>query len=264
MCIDMIGAILRVILEHENCRVIPIGAMRYRIHHASDRQVVISNGGSRCRFANPGSASVIVRQPQLNEPRQFVCAATSFYKSVKFAKKLVGTELVRVFNREIRVQSVNVISLSPLGRPNAFQPRNWPRPGARPSIRIAGACGQPLSRFDFARRARCRNRRWRALPWRSLFFIFAPSGIQHLSINAKGQFVLCEIVPEKAGSWIIRHRNTLIESVSRVLRTLAPAIDDWPDLLDVVGCGRGIGPKMAICRHISAVIEVVQYTELQC
>lgn len=120
MRVDMVGAVLRIILNQENGRVIPIRAMRHRIHHASDCQIVVSNGGSGRRLANPRSASVIIGQPELNELRQFVCAATSFYKFIKLAKKLVGTKLVRVINREIRVQRINVIALRLLGRPNAF------------------------------------------------------------------------------------------------------------------------------------------------
>ena len=72
-----------------------------------------------------------------------------------------------------------------------------------------------------------------------------------------------KIIPEKTGSGVVQQGKALIESVSRVQRPLAAAIYDGPDLFDVVGCGRSVGPKVTIGGNISSDIKVVKYSELQ-
>src|SRR5271167_3029148 len=52
MRIHMIGSVLRIILNYENGSVVPVRAMRHRINHAANREIVIGDRGSRRRLAH--------------------------------------------------------------------------------------------------------------------------------------------------------------------------------------------------------------------
>src|SRR5580658_906245 len=150
MRIDMIGSVLGIVFHHEDGRIIPVRAMRYSFHHASDRKVVICNRGPRGRPAHSRSAGVVVGQVELNELRQSFVGTTSSYKLVEFAEEFVGAKLVGIVNREIRIEGINVIALRLLGWPGTFQPGNGPRPWTWAAARIPDIRRQRLSPLNFS------------------------------------------------------------------------------------------------------------------
>ena len=64
MRIHVVAAVLRIVFENEERRVVPEWRMRNRIDGAAHRQIVIRNRRLRCRLARRGSRGVIVRQAQ--------------------------------------------------------------------------------------------------------------------------------------------------------------------------------------------------------
>ena len=111
-------------------------------------------------------------------------------------------------------------------------------PWARATVGVAEARLQRFSRFDLSRRARGRSRGRRAL-LRGSFLVSTPGGIQHFSVDAIAKIMLGEVIPEKTGSRVVQQRKTLFKSVPWVLRVFAAAIDDGPDLFNVVGLVEG-------------------------
>ncbi len=137
MRVDVVGSILRVVFHNEDRSVIPVWTVRHRIDQASNCKIVIGDRRRRRRPADACSASVIIGKIQQDKLRQFFRGATCLHKLVKFPKKFVGTKLVRIVNREIWIERIEVITLCFFCRMNVFQLRNRPWPWTRPAARVA-------------------------------------------------------------------------------------------------------------------------------
>src|SRR5260370_13512108 len=157
-----------------------------------------------------------------------------------------------------------MISLCFFCRTNTLQPGNWPGPWAWPSSGTAETHRQRLSRLDFSRGTSSRIRRWSSFSWGGDLFVSAPGSVHHLSVNAVTKIVFGQTVPEKAGSGIIHQWEVLIETVALIHGALTAPIDDGPNLLDKVGSGGSIGPKVAVSGDVAALVEVVEHSKLQC
>src|SRR5579862_3444936 len=234
MRIDVIGTILSVILYNENRRIIPIRAMRDRIRHSPDCQIIVGDGGSRSGPPCSGSASVVVWEIHLNELRQFLAGAARFHKLIKFAKEFVCTKLVGVIDREVGIEWINVVTLRLFGWADTLQPRNCPWPWARTPGRIPQAWRQRIALLEFCCRAR--TERWRrgTFPRRARFLVPAPDNVQHLPIDAVAEVMFGQVVPKKTSSWIVWIRNALIQAVSEILRSFRSPVNQRPDFFDVV------------------------------
>src|ERR1043166_5254871 len=45
MCIHVIGSVLGIVFQYENCCVIPVGTVRYSFNYTAYSQVIVSHGG---------------------------------------------------------------------------------------------------------------------------------------------------------------------------------------------------------------------------
>ncbi len=75
--------------------------------------------------------------------------------------------------------------------------------------------------------------------------------------------MLREIVPEETGPGIVHNGKALLESVAEILGTLTSSINNGPNFFDIVGTRGSIGPEMAVGGDFSAIIKVVEHSELQ-
>ena len=84
MRVDMVGAILCVVFENKNRSVIPVRAVRNRVHYAAERQIIVRNICGRTSIIGTRASSVIVRQIEQYQRRQFILFAfvglTGFYE----------------------------------------------------------------------------------------------------------------------------------------------------------------------------------------
>ena len=60
MRVDMIAAVLRVVLEDEDGRVIPVRAVRDGVDYTAQSQIVVGYRGRRARAFRPRASRVIV------------------------------------------------------------------------------------------------------------------------------------------------------------------------------------------------------------
>src|SRR5580700_3578262 len=96
--VHMVGTVLRVVFQNENCRVIPVGAVRNGVNHAAEREVVVGYGGCRARQIRSRASGVIIRQIKKNESRQlevrtFMRVAGAYVRG-EFIQKFIGAKLV--------------------------------------------------------------------------------------------------------------------------------------------------------------------------
>ena len=68
MGVDMIGAVLSVVLNHEDCHLAPEPALGDALDDSAQRQVVVGNGRQYGRRAGLGARGVIVGQAHNDEP----------------------------------------------------------------------------------------------------------------------------------------------------------------------------------------------------
>ena len=71
MRVHVIAAVLRIVLQNKDGRVVPVRAMRKCFHHPAHRQVIVRHGRLRCRQARLRPEGVVVAQAQDHELRQF-------------------------------------------------------------------------------------------------------------------------------------------------------------------------------------------------
>jgi len=107
-----VGTILRVVFNNEDCRVVPIGAMRHRLDHTSDRQVVVGDRGSRTRFSRGCPVGVVIGQIQEDKGRQFrpLALIPRADELAELIQKLVRPQLVGIRGVEIREHWIKVVS----------------------------------------------------------------------------------------------------------------------------------------------------------
>ncbi len=63
MRIHVVGATLRIVLDHEDRRFVPDPALRDRFHQPADREVVLRHHRTRRRRAGARAVGVIVAEP---------------------------------------------------------------------------------------------------------------------------------------------------------------------------------------------------------
>ena len=110
MRVHVVGAVLGIVFEDEEGRVVPEGRVRDSIDGAADGQVVVGNGGLGRGSAGPRARGVVVGQAQLDEVRAWcLCLARDRRSTASGGAQkdrnanLVGNEQieVRVFRREV-------------------------------------------------------------------------------------------------------------------------------------------------------------------
>src|SRR5438552_7304 len=130
MRVDVIGAILSIVFEDENGCVVPVGAVRDRLHDAAQRKIIVSDGCGRARLARSGAAGVIVRQIEQYELRQLgsLPLFLGANEASELVEKLVGAKLIRIFSVEVGEARIEVVTQSRFGRMHAFEYGDCPRP----------------------------------------------------------------------------------------------------------------------------------------
>src|ERR1039458_5084450 len=138
MCIDVIGAILRVILEDEDGRVSPIGAAGNGFHHASHSEIIVRDGGVRRGRSRTGPGRVVVRQAQEHKAWQLLSHASfaGMNENSKLTQKLVGAELVGIAYIEVRKVGIEVAAQLRLVRGVVGDQRNLVLVRALPSAQL--------------------------------------------------------------------------------------------------------------------------------
>src|SRR5208282_2864398 len=141
MGIDVIGAILRVVLDDEDGGVVPVGTVGEGIDYAAYRQIVVGDRGLRRGLAGTRASGVVVGQVEERELRKFFGASLGFHELGEFAEEFVGAELVGIVGVEVGKLRIVVIAQSGFGGPRALHLGNCPRPGARAAARVADVRG---------------------------------------------------------------------------------------------------------------------------
>jgi hypothetical protein len=77
MCVDVVGAVLGVVLDHENRERGPERALRQRLDHSADGEVVLRDVRARRESADLRARRVIVRQAQHDQARHLVALLES-------------------------------------------------------------------------------------------------------------------------------------------------------------------------------------------
>ena len=135
----MVGAILGVVFDDEDRRVVPVRTVRDGFDHAADREIVVRDRGRRARLAGRRAVGVIVRQIEQDEGWQL--GSLAFFaganKILKLVEEKVGAQLVRIFRVEIREPGMKVVPQGRLAGLHPFQYRHVPGPRAGRSVRLA-------------------------------------------------------------------------------------------------------------------------------
>src|SRR5579884_2977253 len=100
MRVDMVGAILRVVLDYENRRVVPVRTVGDRLGDTSHGKIVVGYRRIWRRRAGLCAGGVVVGQTHQAKVRK-LGAMTCFpglYESCKLPQKFIGPELVRIFD----------------------------------------------------------------------------------------------------------------------------------------------------------------------
>src|SRR5438309_1895239 len=130
MRVNVIGAILSVVFEDENCGVVPVRTVRNCFDYAAEGKIVVGHGSSWPGLAGSGTASMIIRQIEQYELRQFgslpFCFGTD--KPRELVEEFVGAKLIGIFGIEIGIKRVEVVAQSRFSRMHAFEYGDCPRP----------------------------------------------------------------------------------------------------------------------------------------
>ena len=62
MRVHVIGAVLSIVFDDEDRRVIPVRTVRDRLYHSPDGEVVVRHGSGGARLSGRGAVGVIVGQ----------------------------------------------------------------------------------------------------------------------------------------------------------------------------------------------------------
>ena len=148
MGVNVIGAILRVILENENRGVLPICAVRYRLDDAPNCEIVVRDCRGRRGDARLGGRGVIVGQAQQDELRHGILPRSPLSDELpKFVEELVRAQLIGKIQIEIRITWIEVINQFWFRSDILRNHRNFPRPQARTAVWLAEVVGQFLAGF---------------------------------------------------------------------------------------------------------------------
>jgi hypothetical protein len=209
------------------------------------------------------------RADRAGELRKFFRGSFRFHKLVELAQEFVGAKLVGIIGFEIRKERIVVIAQRGFGGTHALHLRNRPRPRTRAAARVADVRRQRIAFLNFWNGTGCGTGRRRSFLRRFRFFALAPHGGDEFSVDAIGQAAFREVVPEEAGAGIVDVGDSLLQrefighAAAGIVGPLLAAIADGPGLLVVVGGGGGGRPDVAVAGNFSAVVEVVEHSELQ-
>src|SRR5450755_2454527 len=110
MRVDMVGAILRIVFNHEDGGVLPIGAVRNGIDNASDREIVIGYRSLWRGLSGTRASGMVIRKIEQCELREFFGAPLCFHKLVKLPQKFIGAKLIGIIGIEIGKERVKMIA----------------------------------------------------------------------------------------------------------------------------------------------------------
>jgi len=122
MGVDVVGAILRVVFDHEDGGVIPIRAVGDGIDNPPKREIIIGDGCGRRRLPFCGAESVIIGKIEQDECGQLRSASllSRADELGKVVEKFIGAELVGILNVEVGKVGINVA---------AQRSQSWSRAG---------------------------------------------------------------------------------------------------------------------------------------
>src|ERR1700726_828043 len=142
MGIDVVGAILRVVSEHEDGSIVPVRTVGNGVDYAAEREIVVGDRGVWSWLAGTRASGVVVGQVEQRELWKFFGGSLRFHKLTEFAEEFVSAELVRVVGIEVRELRSVVVTQRGFGGTHALHLRNRPGPGTRPAPRITDIRGQ--------------------------------------------------------------------------------------------------------------------------
>src|SRR5581483_223956 len=123
--VHVVGAVLRVVFNDENGRVIPVRTVGDGFDYSTHRKIVVGDRSCRARLLRRGTVRVIVREVEQYERRQLVAVSvvSSPNETFKFVQELVGAELVGILRVEVRKSRIKVIAQRCEGWPDSLQKR---------------------------------------------------------------------------------------------------------------------------------------------
>src|ERR1700733_5017991 len=244
MSVNMIGSVLRVVLQNEDGRVVPIGAVRNGIDDAAYSQVIVRHRGLRRGLRGTRASGVIVGQIEQSELGKFFIRSLALYELAELAQEFVGAKLVGIIGIEVGKLRIVVVTERDLGRTHELELRNRPWPRTLSTWRIANVWRQRFTFIDHCDWASGRGCRRSALNGRLCFFVSAPDSGDEFSVNAIGETAAGEVVPKEAGAGIVHIWDSLLErnfighAAAEIVGALFAAISDGPTLFVVIGGGR--------------------------
>src|SRR5262245_59060960 len=69
--VDVVGSILSIVFQDEDCSVVPVRAVGYCFHYTTYGQIIVSHRSCRARHTYSSSMGMIIGQVKQNELRQF-------------------------------------------------------------------------------------------------------------------------------------------------------------------------------------------------
>src|SRR6266571_1358740 len=111
MRVDVIGPILRVVLQHEDHRVLPEGTLRQRLDDPPQCEIVVRHVRSRRWLAGSRTGRVIIRQVKYLQRWQLPRS----HEFMKLSDPEVGARLIGYVEVPSRVRGVDVAEESGFG-----------------------------------------------------------------------------------------------------------------------------------------------------
>ena len=271
--IHVVGAVLCVVFDDENRGIVPVRTARNRFDHSPDGEVIIRNRRCRARLAGAGTDGVIVRQIKQHQLREFTAAAlcASAHKAIEFVQEFVGSKLIGIIKFEIGEIRVVMIPQQDFSRLSGFDQRHRPWPRTLRAMRVAHVRRKRITFMHDGSRAFSGLRWRRSFLWGIHVFRqqFAPDGFDELSVITIADALVRSVVPKIPGRgivhvWFVQIERVLVSDLALVVvGAFLAAVGDLPCLFVVIAGDGGSRPLVAVARHFTAVIEVVEDSKLQ-
>src|SRR5579871_4045589 len=114
MRIDVVGAVLGVVFEHEDGGIVPVRTVEDGIDNAAQGEVVVGDVGRRPGPVGASTASVVVGQIEQDEAGHFELGAFIGLAGAnvggKFVEEFVGAKLVGIVGVEVGIERIVMIA----------------------------------------------------------------------------------------------------------------------------------------------------------
>src|SRR5690349_1241352 len=165
MRIHVIRAVLRVVFQNKDSRVVPVGAIGDSLDDAANCKVIVRQGSRWPRLAGLRAFGVIVGQVHDYQIGERVLAGPAVtLELLELVQELVGAKLVGILDAEHWVERIEVVAQLGLGGEADADHRYGPWIGAGPAARIANIGRDGLSFiYGGARALHSRRQGWTPL-----------------------------------------------------------------------------------------------------